>query len=251
MMDLSGARVLVMGASQGIGRAFALRAVAAGAEVVLSARDEDALRATAAEAGGGHVVAADVRDDESLDALVERVRSRFGELDLVLYSVGSATLVKLADAHRWEWERSMAINVVGFNQLARRLLGTIRPGGVVAVLSSETSLAPRDGLIPYAASKAALELSVRGWQAEHPELRWSCVTVGATFPTAFAQDFDGELLGEVLNAWTRRGLMQEQFMVPDEVAAQLLALYAGALAAPSVNVDHVTVRSPTPVVGGP
>lgn len=247
---LEGKRVVVVGASQGIGRALAVRAVRAGAQVVLSARDEEALHAAAAEAGGGHVVAADVRDDESLDSLAEQVRERLGEVDLVVSSVGSATLVMLEDAHRWEWERAMAINVIGFNQLARRLLSVIRPGGVVAVLSSETSSAPRDGLIPYAASKAALDLSVRGWQVEHPEVRWSCVTVGATFPTAFANDFDGDLLGEVLAAWARRGLMQEQFMVPDDVAAQLVALYAGALDAPSVNVDHVVLRSPTPVVGG-
>ena len=55
---LAGRRVLVAGASAGIGRAFAVHAVGAGAEVVLVARRAEALQEVVAEAGGGHAVAA-------------------------------------------------------------------------------------------------------------------------------------------------------------------------------------------------
>lgn len=246
---LAGRRILVVGASEGIGSEFAHAAIREGATVVLSARRPDALDAVAARAGGGRVVPVDVADDASIADLVASAVGVLGQIDLVLYAVGSASLTRLIHADRASWELTMSVNVIGFNQLARQLVDVMAPGGIVAVLSSESSAVPRDALIPYAASKAALDVSIRGWRAEHPELRWSCVAVGATFPTAFGATFEPELLGETLDLWVKKGLLQDEFMVPGEVAAHLLATYASALSLPSVNVEHLVLRSPSATLG--
>ncbi len=241
--------MLIVGASEGIGKAFAELAIAAGASVVIAARRLEALAEIVDRLGAGHAVAADVTDDASLDALVTSAVSTLGAIDLVMYAAGSASLSQVRDSDREAWTQTLAINVVGFNQLARHVIGSMAPGGIIVALSSETSGVPRDGLVAYAASKAALEVSVRGWHTEHPEVRWSCVAVGATFPTAFGNSFDPDLTGSLMGQWIKRGLLQESFMIPAEVAEHLLATYASALSLPSINVEHITLRSPSPTIG--
>ncbi len=248
-VTIAGKRVLVVGASEGIGREFAERAVRDGARVLMCARRADALSLVVDSAGGGQVAIVDVTDDASIDALVATVIEAFGEVDLVLYAVGSASMRRLVEFDREMWDQTLSTNVVGFNQLTRRLIGSLSSGAIVVALSSESAAVPRDGLIAYAASKAALEASVRGWRAEHPEVRWSCVAVGATFPTAFGSTFDPDLIGPLLDVWIKKGLLQDAFMVPGEVAEHLLAIYTSALSLASVNVEHIVLRSPSATMG--
>jgi hypothetical protein len=103
--------------------------------------------------------------------------------------------------------------------------------------------------MPYAASKAALEASLTGWRIEQPGTRISCVIVGATFPTEFGVHFDAEVLGPALEAWTKQGLLPEEFMTPDDVAGCLADLYGAALRRPGVCVDQIVLRSPSPPLG--
>jgi NAD(P)-dependent dehydrogenase (short-subunit alcohol dehydrogenase family) len=249
MGALDGRRVLVVGASSGMGEAFAREAARAGAELIVSARRGDALDALIGEAGAGEAVVADVCDDRQRSALVDRVRERFGQVDLVLHTVGTAVLGDLADADADQWRRTFDTNVIGVNQLIRELLPHIAPGGIVAALSSESVLFPRVGMIPYASSKAALEASLRGWRIEHPEVRFSVVAVGATYPTDFGNDFDGDLLGPTLDRWAKQGVIQDRFMDRDEVGAYLVTVLGGALAYPGIGVEHILLRSPSPVTG--
>jgi len=247
--DLTGRRVLVVGASEGIGRAFTERAVAAGASVVMAARRTEALADVLASAGGGLVVAADVCDDDSLDGLAAATVAELGEIDVVMYAVGSAKLAPIIDTDRELWNQTLATNVVGFNQLARRIVRSMAPGGIVVALSSESSGVSRDGLAAYAAAKTALDVSIKSWQIEQPQVRWSCVAVGATAPTAFGNAFDPDLLGWAMDNWAKRGLLSHGFMTPDEVGEHLLAIVASALALPSLNVEHLLLRSPSPTLG--
>ena len=247
--DLTGRRVLVVGASEGIGRAFAERAVGAGATVVMAARRPEALTAVVESAGGGQVVAADVCDDDSLDALARETVAALGEIDVVMYAVGSAKLSPVIDTDRELWNQTLATNVVGFNQLARRIVRSMAPNGIVVALSSESSGVSRDGLAAYAAAKTALDVSVKSWQIEQPQVRWSCVAVGATFPTAFGAAFDPDLLGWAMDNWAKRGLLNDGCMTPDEVGEHLLAIVASALDLPSLNVEHLLLRSPSPTLG--
>ena len=248
-LDLAGRRILVVGASEVIGKEFAELAIAAGATVVLAARRLDALTEITDRLGAGLAVFADVTDDASIDALVAASLTALGEIDLVIYAAGAASLRPIKDVDSESWSRTLGINVVGFNQLARRVVGAMAAGGIIVALSSETAAVPRDGMVAYAASKAALEVSVRGWHTEHPEVRWSCVAVGATFPTGFGSSFDPQLIGDLMGRWIKRGLLQDSFMVPAEVAQHLLATYASALDLPSINVDQITLRSPSATFG--
>ncbi len=246
---LAGRRVLVVGASAGIGRASAVEAVRAGARVVVAARREDALAGTIEEAGGGTPVVADVCHDDGPARLVAEAVSELGEIDLLLYTVGFASLRRLVDTDPATWHATLDANVVGFNQVARAALDHMAPGGIVAVLSSETAGAPRMGLVPYAASKAALEASLRGWRAEQHATRFTCVIVGATQPSDFGNAFEMPELERSIASWVRNGLLQEEFMHTDDVAQVLVGTLATLLAVPGVGLEEVVLRSPSPVAG--
>ncbi len=242
-------RVLVVGASAGIGRAFAVDAVRGGAKVVLTARRESALATAVEEAGGGVAVAGDLTDDLSRRDVVAAAVGALGEIDLVLSTVGVATLAYARDADAQSWEHTLRTNVVALNLLVRDLLPHLAPGAIVAALSSETVAQPRVGLAAYAASKAALEASIAAWRSEHPEVRFSCIAVGATQPTDFGAQFDLDLLGPMLDDWVRHGLLQERFMDTAEVARYLAVVLGAALELPEIGVERLLLRSSSPVMG--
>ena len=232
---MKAARVLVVGASAGIGRAFAEAACAAGAEVVAAARRADAAP------DGCRMVAADVATEEGRASIVEAV----DVLDVVLYAAGRADLAPLADVDAASWQRTLDVNIVACNLLLRSLVPRLSPAAVVAALSSESAFAPRSSLVAYAASKAALETSMAGWRLEHPGVRFSVIAVGPTQPTEFGAGFTGDALGPALRDWTRRGLMQQDYMATHEVAAVLVDLFRTTLANPTVGLEHVVLRSPS------
>jgi NAD(P)-dependent dehydrogenase (short-subunit alcohol dehydrogenase family) len=241
--------VLVVGASAGIGRATAIAAVRAGATVVMAARRADALATAIDEAGGGIAVTGDICADGGAERLVAEAVAALGEIDLIVSTVGFADLRRLVDTSPETWHRTLDANVVGFNQLARAALDHMAEGGIVAVLSSETAGAPRLGLVPYAASKAALEVSLRGWRAEQHAVRFTCVIVGATQPSEFGAAFEMPELERAIASWVQHGLMQEAFMHTDDVANVLVGTLATLLAAPGVGLEELVLRSPSPVAG--
>lgn len=248
MTTLEGRRVLVVGASAGIGRAFAAAAVAGGAQVAFAARRKDKLDEAVAEAGGGHAVAADICAEGECERLVnEAVNTLGGSIDLVFISAGSAPLRMFKDTTADDWKRLLDLNVVGIHQVIRHALPHLSPGAIVSALSSEGVHQPRTALGGYVVTKIALERSIEAWRTEHPEVRFSTVAVGATQPTEFGFEFDLEVLKEVLDDWARRGLAQADFMETSEVATFLTDMFATALRFPGLNVDHMVLRSPSAV----
>jgi len=247
--SLVGARVLVVGASAGVGRAFAVRAVAAGADVVLSARRPDRLAEAVEAAQGGTPVVADVRVEADCRSLVEQAVAHLGPIDLLFYAAGFAPLRALIETDSADWREVLETNVIGLQQVLAAAVPRMTPGGVAAVLSSETVGRPRSGLGAYGASKAALAESLRAWRLEHPEVRFSCLALGATQPTEFGDRFDPTLLGPVLDDWVRQGLIQESYMHTDEVAGLLADLLGSALEFRGVGIEDVVLRSPSPVIG--
>jgi NAD(P)-dependent dehydrogenase (short-subunit alcohol dehydrogenase family) len=248
-VSLEGRAVLVVGASAGIGRAFAEAAVRSGADVVLSARREAKLADAIAAAGGGHAVVGDACEAGDCGRVVAEAVEFVGPLELLVYAAGWAPLRALADTTPEEWGRALATNVVGANQMIRAAVPQLAPAAVVAALSSEAATMPRYGLGAYGASKAALEASVRGWRNEHPEVRFCNVVVGQTFPTEFGDGFEAEALAAAFEHWGRNGLLQSEFMTPEGVATVLVSTFAAALAHPDVGTHDLVLRSPSAAVG--
>jgi NAD(P)-dependent dehydrogenase (short-subunit alcohol dehydrogenase family) len=245
---LAGRRVLVIGASAGIGRSFALQALAGGARVVVTARRAERLAEVIGSATDGVAVTGDVRDPDDCRRLVAEAIAALGELDLIVYCAGTAPLRPLKDTTDEDWATVLETHVMGVHHVVQAAIGRLAPGAVIAILSSETVGRPRFGLGAYGASKAALEESVRAWRNEHPRQRFVVIAVGATSPTEFGAGFETSLLMDALDDWSRHGLMTKELLDPDDVAGVLVGVFGTALDFPAVGLEHLVVRPPSPVV---
>jgi NAD(P)-dependent dehydrogenase (short-subunit alcohol dehydrogenase family) len=248
MTDLTGRRVVILGASSGIGRSLALHVRAAGADVLLSGRRADRLQEVRTEAGGGSTCAVDLADPVGIVRLGEDV-SRLAPVDAVISTVGAAQLKLLEHTTEADWKTVLDTNVVGVNSAIRVMLPSLATGAIVLALSSEAVTMPRWALGAYGASKAALEVSMAGWRLEFPRARFGTVGVGSTVPTEFGRAFEGEILGQALEMWTRHGQAQEAFMDSDHVGQVLASVLASLLPFPGINMEHMVLRTPTPAVG--
>lgn len=246
--ELTGRKLVVLGASSGIGQSLAQHALRAGAEVLLCGRREDRLVEVRHRSGGGEVHAVDLSRPEEIDVLAERVRS-MAPVDAVVSTVGIAPLRLMMDTTYADWRQVLDTNVVGVNSAIRAVLPSLADGAIVLALSSEAVTMPRWALGAYSASKAALEVSLAGWRTEYPRIRFGCVGVGATVPTEFARHFEQELLFKALEIWARHGQAHEQFMDSDHLGAVLALLLGSLLPYPGVNMEHIVLRTPSPVTG--
>jgi len=246
---LTGRRVLVVGASAGVGRAFAELAIGVGAQVVLAARRAERLDEIVAATGGGLAVAGDVAVEDDRRRIVERAVAELGQIDLLFYAVGLSPLQMLEHTDADTWRSLFETNVIGLQRTLAGLVPHLAEGGIAAVLSSEMVGRPRPGLGAYGSSKAAVSESLRTWRLEHPEIRFSCVYLGATQPTEFGDAFDMATVVPLLDVWARHGLMQRDFMETTDVAALLAGVLGTALQFPGVAIEDLTLRSPSPVVG--
>jgi NAD(P)-dependent dehydrogenase (short-subunit alcohol dehydrogenase family) len=240
-------RVLVVGASAGIGRDVALRMAELGCQVAAVGRRRERLEEVAQRAPGVTPIVADVTDPDQCQSLVTEAVAALGGLDLIVYAAGASHLVRLMDAGADDWLRILRANVMGPALVVRAALGHLVPGAVVCVLSSDSVGECYPGIVPYTASKAALEELVRGLRVEHPELRFCCLRVGVTGDTEFARDFSPELTAELFPDWIAMGRIPAQMMTSAELGTAIGDIMAVALRSPGLDVQNLVIRAP----GGP
>jgi NAD(P)-dependent dehydrogenase (short-subunit alcohol dehydrogenase family) len=236
--SMSGKRILVVGASSGIGAAIARAAVSAGALVTLSARRETLLNALVADAGGGHVVAGDASVAEDAARIVGGAVEAMGGLDLVVYVAGYGVLQPLAKSDVDVWTDIYRVNVVGANLIAGQAVPHMDRSGIVAFVSSRTVEDANALFSSYSASKAALDQCIRTWRVEHPERRFVRVVMGNCAPTEFANHMNAELIGDALETWVKQGI-PGGIMQVDDVAEALLEALAVGLRHPDIDLPEL------------
>lgn len=145
-LGLSGKTFLVTGGSRGLGRACAEALVAEGASVVVSARDADAVAATAA-ALGCTGVAADLADPATPQRMVDAALSTYGRLDGALVSVGGPPAGAALSLTDEQWRSAFDSVFLGAVRLSRAVVGALpAEGGALAFVLSTSVKAPLAGL---------------------------------------------------------------------------------------------------------
>ena len=162
MSTLASQRLLVVGASSGIGRACAVSAAAAGARVALAARRSDRLGEAAREAGAGAIpLACDVTDPASCERAVAEAAAAFDGLDGLVYAAGIARPTLLRDAAQSDWRAALDTNLIGASLITRAALPHLRASRGRAVylssISSEDPI-PRPAMGLYVVSTGTWEL---------------------------------------------------------------------------------------------
>jgi NAD(P)-dependent dehydrogenase (short-subunit alcohol dehydrogenase family) len=166
---IGGRRILITGASSGIGRATALKAAAAGGVPLLVARNVEKLEELRAQivASGGtaYVYAADISDMDQIDRLLERITADHRTVDMLVNNAGRSIRRSIALSYDrfHDFERTMQINYFGAIKLIIGLLPQMRARGfghIVNVSSIGVQTNP-PRFSAYVASKAALDAFTR------------------------------------------------------------------------------------------
>lgn len=164
-MVSNGKVAMVTGAGSGIGRAVALALASSGYSVVLAGRRIEKLEGTAAMAGRDAdtmlAMPTDVSDPDSVSALFERTRERFGRLDVLFNNAGTgAPAVPMEDLTFAQWTQVVGVNLTGAflcAQGAIRMMKAQQPGGGRIINNGSISAhAPRPNSAPYTATKHAI-----------------------------------------------------------------------------------------------
>jgi NAD(P)-dependent dehydrogenase (short-subunit alcohol dehydrogenase family) len=199
--DLSGKLVLVTGATRGIGRAVAMAAASAGAELIITGRTIGALEEVDDEikAGGGHatIVEMDMKDTAAMPRLAAAIAERWGRLDgLVANAAILTALTPVGHVTPEDWETNIAVNLTGQWHMIRAFDPLLRaaPAGRAILVTSGAAVGSRPFWAPYAATKAGLEALGRSWagESEQTSLRINMMNPGGTATIMRASAFPGE-----------------------------------------------------------
>lgn len=163
-ISLNNQVALVTGGSKGIGAAAAMSLSAAGARVVICARDFEALKVTAAsieQQTGNDVLAipADVTKQADVDELIGKTEAAFGPVSILVNNAGSTgTVAPYEDIPTEEYLSVYDLNVVSMVRLIKAVLPDMKAKhwGRIINLSSENGLQPDPDMTQYNLTKAAI-----------------------------------------------------------------------------------------------
>jgi 3-oxoacyl-[acyl-carrier protein] reductase len=159
-MDMKSVAV-VTGASQGIGRATAVRLARDFSALVLVARDKDALESAAAEVRtiGAETLtlAIDLRQPAAADLVVKSALERFGCIDALLNIAGAVPQIDLFEMTDAQWDDGAALKLHGARRLTIRAWDALKKsGGSVVFMSGSAAFDPKPGFAAVAAINAAI-----------------------------------------------------------------------------------------------
>ena len=188
--SLSGKRILVTGASSGIGRAVAIECSKMGAAVILTARNEERLQETLQQLEGDshRYIAADLTNADALKQLAEAA----GEVDGVVFAAGVSALKPIQAVTEKDIESIFATNYTAAVMLTKVLAKQKRitkQGSLVYIASISGNGNTATGLSTYGSSKAALSAFVKYAAVELSGKQIRCNTISpGRIETAFLQN---------------------------------------------------------------
>ena len=178
--------VIITGGSEGIGRAAAERFSQEGALVALAARTQSDLDTAATEIStqsGNEVigVASDVRDENSVKALIETVADKWGRIDVLVNNAGTSSVARLVDLTNEQLDEDINLKVKGAIYCTRHALPYLKESkGCICNTTTPGGKAPTAGTQPTALSRAAGISLTKTWAFEFaPDgIRVNTVCVG-------------------------------------------------------------------------
>jgi short-subunit dehydrogenase len=219
--NIAGARMLITGASQGIGKALAELAAARGAKVLVCARKIELLEELAQQirAKGGviEIVQADVTSAEDRQKMADAAEKAFGGLDILVNNAGIGATGHFADCTAERLRQIMEVNFFGLTETTRVFLPMLKKGVSPAIVNI-SSIAGKRG-IPARSEYSASKFAVQGFsEALRAELAKDGVDVIVVCPGLTQTNFSHNMIEQ-------KALVQLDHMrgmTPEEVAAQTI-----------------------------
>jgi len=215
-IDLTGAVAVVTGASRGIGRAAALAFARAGAQIVCTARStaatpskipgtiDEVAEQVRALGRGALAVRCDISQEEQVEALAQCTLDEFGRIDILVNNAAVNFRAPFAETPMKRWDLVLNVNLRGSVLCTKAFLPHMLKrgsGSIVNVSSGAVNPELALGIVPYAVSKAGLEMLTRALALElRPHhiavnglrIETSVASEGAVFfnPEAVSPDWD-------------------------------------------------------------
>ncbi len=168
LFDLSGKCAIVTGAGRGIGQAISLRLAEAGAKVVATDLDQEALAETVqsirSRGGDAEAVVADAGSVSDAQRVVEEAVEAFGSLDILVNNAGIYFMRSALEVKEGDWDRLMAVNLKGVffcSQAAAKEMIRGGRGGKIINIASMDAIHPTRKMAPYDASKGGVAMLTR------------------------------------------------------------------------------------------
>lgn len=225
--ELAGLRVLVTGASQGIGRAIAEAAAARGMKVLASARSAELLLELASQATQKgqtiETVQGDVATPAGRQAMVDAAKAKFGGLDVLINNAGIGATGHFAETEPDVLRQIIETNFFGTVETTRAFLPMLRVGNTPALVNISSILGRRaiPGRSLYCASKFAVEGWTQAIRAEFARFDIDVITIN---PGLTATNFSKNMLEQK----AKQSLDHMRGMTSEQVAdATLNALAKG------------------------
>lgn len=183
--SLDGKKIVITGASSGIGRQCAIDCSRMGADVVLIARNEDRLKETLASlTGESHCyIQADLSNSESVCAAAEQINEICGKIDGIVNCAGISTTLPYKLVSRGKLDEFFATNVYSAIELSRELskVKFMNAGGSIVFMASIMGIVGESGKALYSMTKGALIAASRSLACElsKRQIRVNCISPGA------------------------------------------------------------------------
>ena len=209
-MEIAGKRVVITGASRGIGAEIARVFASAGSQVVVSARTESAITELAGEIGGV-AVPFDANDPNDVRNYIDRVESVAGPIDVLINNAGIEKSTLVEDITEQEIEETLRVNLLTPQLLTASVLPKMlsRGTGHLVYTSSIAATVGNAGMSAYSSSKAGL---TRFAESLRMELRYTPLNVTilhlGPVDTKMWDDIDKDpLMQRGVNRATKLGFM--------------------------------------------
>ena len=221
--DLRGQRVLISGASSGVGCAAAEAFARAGSDVALLARSRAGLEEVAGRVRSqgvrAHVVVCDLARREETEAAVEDAVAALGGLDVLVSNAAAMSFGRFVDVPAEDFDRTIAVTFTGAVDLIRAALPHLeRSGGAIVATGSIVARVPLPTFCSYAAAKHALRGFLGSLRVELQRTR-SPVTVSMVHPGPV----DTPLWRKVASSTGRRPRHPPDLYSPQTIATALVA----------------------------
>ena len=238
--DVDGKRVVITGASRGLGSLLAHAFSRAGASLILVARTERDLKAVVADLPGPAIgLSGDVTDDGFNDAVADAAVAEWGGLDVWISNAGISPVVAgPRDVDVEVWRQVLEVNLTGAFLGARAAARVMTSGGRIIFTGSVLAERPRAGLAAYSASKAGLVAMAKSFALD---LAPASITVNVVAPGWFDSPLiDGWKRNPELSEAITGHTAQRRWGAPTDLAGayQFLASDASAFVTGTViDVD--------------
>lgn len=237
-IDFSGKKIMVVGAASGIGRQTSILLSQLGACVVLADRNENKLSDVMYELPDNKhtAITYDVKENDKCKELFDQAIRDGIKLDGLVYTVGIAKPVPLRVMSYQEYENIFSINYYGFiNCVSLYAKRKYNNGGSIVGISAVNTHNPQKCMTLYAATKAAIEASVKTMSLELADQN---IRINAVIPGAVATPMSENVNRETLNNIVSKQLLGIQ--KPEQIAdfiAFLLSDRSGAVTGRSLYAD--------------